>query len=182
MIKVWKRLPKNFVKFGRGYKIIGMKIVWCDWGLRDVGSIFMFDDDSELRRILRLTYGSVPESLRSFWNIRFRWEFKARDSVSEKCHFAIFWISRFWLLICVKHEILSTLDSRKSRFGVREVSPQGSKFRVPGHHFVRYWVWNGGGRRFVGNWKLWTLSITLDTFGGPTKKIQVCKVEMGKIH
>ena len=43
-----------------------MKIVLRDWGLRDVGSVCVFGDDSELRRILRLTHGSVPVSLRSF--------------------------------------------------------------------------------------------------------------------
>ena len=53
---------ENFVKFGRGYKIIGMRIVLRDWGLRDVGSICVFDDDSELRRILRLMPGTVPVS------------------------------------------------------------------------------------------------------------------------
>ena len=31
----------------------------------------MFSDDSELRRILRLMSGSVPEDLRSFCNVRF---------------------------------------------------------------------------------------------------------------
>ena len=45
-----------------------MKIVLRDWSLRDVGSICMFSDDSELRRILRLMSGSVPEGLRSFCN------------------------------------------------------------------------------------------------------------------
>ena len=45
-----------------------MKIVLRDWSLRDVGSVFMFDDNSELRRILRLMSGSVPEDLRSFCN------------------------------------------------------------------------------------------------------------------
>ena len=48
-----------------------MKIVLCDWGLRDIGSVSMFDDDSELRRILRLTPGSVLVSLRSFCNVWF---------------------------------------------------------------------------------------------------------------
>ena len=43
-----------------------MKIVLRDWDLRDVGSILVFGDDSELRRILRLMSGSVPVSLRSF--------------------------------------------------------------------------------------------------------------------
>ena len=43
-----------------------MKIVLRDWGLRAIGSAFQFGDDSEFRRILRLTPGSVPESLRSF--------------------------------------------------------------------------------------------------------------------
>ena len=43
-----------------------MKIVLRDWSLRDVGDICVFDDDSELRRILRLMPGSVPVSLRSF--------------------------------------------------------------------------------------------------------------------
>ena len=43
-----------------------MKIVLRDLGLRDVGSVCVFGDDSELRRILRLNPGSVPESLRSF--------------------------------------------------------------------------------------------------------------------
>ena len=57
---------ENFVKFERGYKIIGMKIVLRDWSLRDVGDICMSGDDSELRRILRLMPGSVPVSLRSF--------------------------------------------------------------------------------------------------------------------
>ena len=61
-----KRLLENFVKFGRGYKTIGLKIVLRDWDLRDVGSVCVFGDDSELRRILRLTPGRVPESLRSF--------------------------------------------------------------------------------------------------------------------
>ena len=43
-----------------------MKIVLRDWSLRDIGSVSMFDDDSELRCILRLTPESVPESLKSF--------------------------------------------------------------------------------------------------------------------
>ena len=43
-----------------------MKIVLRDWDLRDVGSACVFGDDSELRRILRLMSGSVPEDLRSF--------------------------------------------------------------------------------------------------------------------
>ena len=43
-----------------------MKIVLHDWDLRDIGSVFIFDDDSELRRILRLTPESFPEDLRSF--------------------------------------------------------------------------------------------------------------------
>ena len=43
-----------------------MKIVLRDWGFRDVGSICMFGDDSEVRRILRLMSRSVPVSLRSF--------------------------------------------------------------------------------------------------------------------
>ena len=63
-----KRLPENFVKFGRCYKLIGMKIVLRDWSIRDVGNICMFNDDSEFRRILRLMSGSVPEDLRSFCN------------------------------------------------------------------------------------------------------------------
>ena len=98
-----------------------MKIVLRDWDLRDVGSICVFDDDSELRCILRLMSGSVPVSLRNFCNIRF--STGVRGSVSEKRHFAVFRVFRFWLLICVENGILSTLDSRKSRFGVREVTP-----------------------------------------------------------
>ena len=43
-----------------------MKIVLRDWGLRDVGSVCVFGDDFELRRIVRLMFGSVPVSLRSF--------------------------------------------------------------------------------------------------------------------
>ena len=43
-----------------------MKIVLRDWDLRDVGSVCVFGDDSELRRILRLMSGSVPVSLRGF--------------------------------------------------------------------------------------------------------------------
>ena len=45
-----------------------MKIVLRDWDLRNVGSVCMFNDDFELRRILRLMSGSVPEDLRSFCN------------------------------------------------------------------------------------------------------------------
>ena len=45
-----------------------MKIVLHDWSLRDVGSVYVFGDDSELRRILRLMSGSVSEGLRSFCN------------------------------------------------------------------------------------------------------------------
>ena len=63
---MWKRLLENFVKFGRGYKVTGLKIVLRDWGLRDVGSVCEFGDDSELRRIVRLMFGSVLVSLRSF--------------------------------------------------------------------------------------------------------------------
>ena len=48
-----------------------MKIVLRDWDLRDVGNICMYGDDSELRRIFRLMSGSVPVSLRSFYNIWF---------------------------------------------------------------------------------------------------------------
>ena len=43
-----------------------MKIILRDWSLRDIGSVSMFDDDFELRRILRLIPGSVPECLKSF--------------------------------------------------------------------------------------------------------------------
>ena len=43
-----------------------MKIVLRDWGFRDVGSICMFGDDSEIRRIPRLMSRGVPVSLRSF--------------------------------------------------------------------------------------------------------------------
>ena len=43
-----------------------MKIVLRDWDLRDVESVCVFDDDSELRRILRLMSGGVSVSLRSF--------------------------------------------------------------------------------------------------------------------
>ena len=57
------------------------------------------------------------------------------SSVSEKCHFADLWVSRFWLLICVEDGILSTLDSRKFRFGVREVTPLTVKVRGPGVPF-----------------------------------------------
>ena len=45
-----------------------MKVVLRDWSLRDVGSVSVLNDDSELRRILRLMPGSVPVSLRSFCN------------------------------------------------------------------------------------------------------------------
>ena len=62
-------------------------------------------------------------------------ELGVRRSVSEKYHFADFRDSRFRLLICVENGILSTLDSRKSRFGVREVSPQAVKVRGPGVPF-----------------------------------------------
>ena len=39
-------------------------------------------------------------------------------------------------MICVENIILSTLDSRKSRFGVREVTPQAVKVRGPGVPFL----------------------------------------------
>ena len=87
VIKVLIWLLKNFVKFERSVKKIGTKISWRDYGLRDIGSVFMFDDDSELRCILRLTPGSVPESLRSFWNVWFSMELGVRSSISKKCSF-----------------------------------------------------------------------------------------------
>ena len=62
-------------------------------------------------------------------------ELGVRCSVTEKRHFAIVRVFRFWLLIYEEGEILSTLDSRKSRFGVREVSPLAVKVRVPGAPF-----------------------------------------------
>ena len=43
-----------------------MKIVLRDWDLRDVGSILVFGDDSELRHIPRLMSRGVPVSLSSF--------------------------------------------------------------------------------------------------------------------
>ena len=45
-----------------------MKIVLRDWDLRDVGSVSMFGNYSEVRRIHRLMSRSVPEDLRSFCN------------------------------------------------------------------------------------------------------------------
>ena len=65
----------------------------------------------------------------------FRWEFGVRCSVSEKRHFAVVRDFRFWLLVYEEDEILSALDSRKFRFGVREVSPLTVKVRIPGAPF-----------------------------------------------
>ena len=44
---------------------------------------------------------------------------------------------------------------------------------VPEHHFDPSRTRSGGRRRFVGNWKSWTLSIILTTFRSRTQKIRV---------
>ena len=62
-------------------------------------------------------------------------ELGVRRSGSEKRHFAVFRDFRFWLLIYEEDKILSSLDSRKSRFGVREVSPRTVEVRDPGVPF-----------------------------------------------
>ena len=62
-------------------------------------------------------------------------ELGVRCSVSEKRHFAVIRVFKFWFLIYEEDEILSSLDARKSRFGVREVSPLTVEVRVPGAPF-----------------------------------------------
>ena len=62
--------------------------------------------------------------------VGFRPELGVRRSVSEKRHFVVFLDFKFWLLIYEEDEILSSLDSRKSRFGVREQLKLGSRGAV----------------------------------------------------
>ena len=50
----------------------------------------MFGDDSKLRRILRLTPGSVPVSLRSFCNIWFWTRVRGSEFDVQKVPFCIF--------------------------------------------------------------------------------------------
>ena len=66
LLRCEKGSRKIALKFGRGYKITGMKIVLRDWDLRDVGSVCVFGDDYEIRRIPRLMSRGVPVSLGSF--------------------------------------------------------------------------------------------------------------------
>ena len=126
---MWKRLLENFVKFGRSYKIIGVKIVLRDWGLRDVGSIFMFDDDSEFRGILRLTIRSIPEVF-----VKFRWvteivDFGVPRAVPEKvpfCRFLSFSIPAF--------------DLRRARNSMQDRLKK-SQIRSPERFPANSWSW-----------------------------------------
>ena len=67
-----------------------MRIVLRDWSLRGIGSVFIFGDDSELRRILRLTPGGVPASLRSFCNVRFSTGVRGSEFGIRKVSFSRF--------------------------------------------------------------------------------------------
>ena len=104
----------------------------------------------------------------------------ARDSAQKKVPFCVqpsFQKRTF--------DLRSTQNSKWFRLKKSQIrSPDGHPAKVwsclsripggvPEHHFDPGQTRSGGGRRFVGNWKSWTLSIRLTMFGGRTKKFLV---------
>ena len=115
-----------------------MKIVLRDWDLRDVGSILVFGDDSELRRILRLMSGSVPISLRSFCNVWFSMGVRGSEFGIRKvpfCRFMDFQILAFDLRRGRNSKHFRLEKNPDSEFG--KLPRLQSKLGAPGCRFVR---------------------------------------------
>ena len=82
----------------------------------------------------------------------------------------------FWSAKHAKFQVRWTLEKPDSESGrsPRECQKyfKSDPGGVPGHHFDPSRTRSGGGRRFIGNLKSWTLSMILTTFRSRTQKNQ----------